>query len=455
MTATHINLNNQQQQDVWTAILDKIRNHMGLAVFNTWFANLSFKEIKDDTITITAPSRFIREWILTNYYSKLKEFASAETPCIKRIDLRVKTIRSPHKEAAINEQAQIEIQPTLTYSLDRRFIFENFVVGESNRFAYAAARAVAEEGIDNNLIKGVLYIHGSVGMGKTHLLQSIAQHLNLHKAEQKVMYISAEKFMHQYIKAVKTNDTYSFKESLRELDILLFDDIQFICGKSGTQQEFANTLNAMMESGKIVVTASDRSPYDLGLDQRTTSRLTGGLVTEIKKPNLELYSEILKFKATQFGVDVPVEVLSFIAKTISSSIRESEAALNKIIASASLLHHPIDLSLTKEVLKDCVLAHEASIPIERIIEVVSNYYGITQAELLSKTRTPKVVYPRQMAAFLAKQVTDKSLQEIGYKMGKRDHATIIYSVKKLEERMAKNSTTMMEANKLIDLLSSI
>lgn len=437
-------------EEIWASVMEKIRNDMGVSIFNTWFVNLRFKELKEDTITITAPSRFIREWVLINYYGKLKEYMLAENIDIRRIDLRVGTSANINNIGLQNEQ-ESESQ-VITHSLDSRFTFDNFIIGEGNKMACAAAHAVAQQGSDNLVVRGVLYINGPVGMGKTHLLQAVAQYMSTNRRDQKVMYISAEKFMHKYIRAIKANDTYRFKEALRELDVLLFDDIQFICGKSGTQQEFANTLNALMEAGKIIIAASDRSPYDLQLDQRTTSRLAGGLVVEIKKPTAALRRDILRSKADQIKMAVKPEVLDFVANNVTSSIRELEAALNKIVTSARLLNHKIDLDLTKEVLKDCLIANEATISVERIIDVVANYYGVSQADLLSKNRAPKVSYPRQVVAFLAKKLTEKSLQDIGYKLGKRDHATVIYSVKKLEDKIAADSAVSTEMSKLIDLL---
>lgn len=448
----------RQPEDIWTAVLDKIKEHMGVAVFNTWFNNLSFKEINGDTITISAPSRFIREWVLTNYYNKLKELASAEDPSIKRIDLKVVSQKVSYKPQSVSfsssDSSVDSYSDAFSSMFDKRFTFENFVVDDTNKFAYAATKAIAEYGLSNTIVRSVLYITAPVGMGKTHLLQSIAQQMSLNSDQAKFAYMSAEKFMHQYIKAVKANELYQFKESLRALDVLLFDDIQFICGKAGTQQEFANTLNAMIEAGKIVVASSDRSPYDLDLDARTTSRLTGGLVVEIKKPSIDLRKKILASKIEKINAAIPDDVVDFIANSVSSSIRELEAALNKVVASSSLIGHSIDITFTKEVLKECLLAHETSISIDKIVEVVSDFYNISKADIISKSRSGKVVYPRQMVSFLAKQLTDKSLKEIGNLIGKRDHATVIYSIKKLEDRIAVDSVAAMEVSKLKSLLSN-
>lgn len=448
----------RQPEDIWTAVLDKIKEHMGVAVFNTWFNNLSFKELNGDTITISAPSRFIREWVLTNYYNKLKELASAEDPSIKRIDLKVVSQKPAYKPQSLSfasSDSSVDSYSVAFSSIfDKRFTFENFVVDDTNKFAYAATKAIAEDGLSNTIVRSVLYITAPVGMGKTHLLQSIAQDMSLNSGETKFAYMSAEKFMHQYIKAVKANELYQFKESLRALDVLLFDDIQFICGKAGTQQEFANTLNAMIEAGKIIVASSDRSPYDLDLDARTTSRLTGGLVVEIKKPSIDLRKKILSSKIEKINASVPDDVVDFIANTVSSSVRELEAALNKVVASSSLIGHSIDITFTKEVLKECLLAHETSISIDKIVDVVSDFYNVSKSDIISKSRSGKVVYPRQMVSFLAKQLTDKSLKEIGNLIGKRDHATVIYSIKKLEDRIAIDSVAAMEVSKLKSLLSN-
>ena len=425
--------------NVWTKLLDELHEEFGEAVFKGWFVHLTFQELKDDTIVITAPSRFIKEWIANNYLKYISKKVSEINPTITYVDLRVKPTRSKisgpkcvindNYEKIIEDEHKCDI---LSSHLNPRFTFENFVVGTSNKIAHGAAKSVAEHKKlpgDNN----ILYLHSSVGLGKTHLLQAITSYMREHKPKAKVAYLSAEKFMHLYIKSVKNNDVVTFKEKLRSADVLLVDDLQFICGKTGTQQEFTNIMNSLTDSNKIVVISSDVSPFNLNIDPRSKSRIAGGLVVEIKNSDYDLRLSILKNKVAQMEeANVSDDVLKLIADKISSSNRELEGALNKIITHATLSGETVSVELATNLIHDNISAHEREISIEQIIEFVSAEYGIKSSEMLSKSRAAKFVLPRQIAAYLAKQLTKKSLQEIGQKLGNRDHATVIYSVSKLE-----------------------
>ncbi len=452
-----------ENEELWIAVLESLKDEYGLATYNSWFAHLSFQEIRDNTLKITAPSKFIRECVINNYFKKIKQLVSDIDKSVKIIDLRVKQNRpvpvnkekKPHFNDNQNSGINVEEYESsyLSSNLDRKFTFDNFVVGNSNKLAFMASKAIAEGKINGSA--NVLFLHGAVGMGKTHLLQAIAAYINTTQPNRNAAYLSAEKFMHQYILSLKNNSSLGFREHLRSLDILLIDDIQFICGKSSTQQEFANTFNALAEAGKIVVISSDRSPYQLlELDGRTRSRLAGGLVVEIKTADFALRYEILKAKANNLNLDLGSEVLEFIAQSVTSSIRELEGTLNNLALYALNFGMEINLRTTKEILKDCILAHEVNVTIDKIIDVVVNYYGITAKELLSKSRESKYVLPRQIAAFIAKQLTNKSLKDIGNALGKRDHATVIYSIKKLEERMAEDKSVNDDITKIIDMIGA-
>ncbi|MBA8667498.1 chromosomal replication initiator protein DnaA [Holosporaceae bacterium 'Namur'] len=447
-------------EELWVSVLENLKDEYGLATFNSWFTHLSFQEIKDGTLKITAPSKFIRECVINNYFRKIKQLVSELDPNIKIIDLRVKQNRpslvTKEKKPSLNDNSVIRVEEyessTLASNLDRKLTFDNFVVGNSNKLAFMASKAVAE-GKSNNPTN-VLYIHGAVGMGKTHLLQAIAEYIGNNQPNRNVAYLSAEKFMHQYILSLKNNSSLGFREHLRSLDILLIDDIQFICGKSSTQQEFANTFNALVESGRMVVISCDRSPYQLELDGRTKSRLAGGLSVEIKPADFALRYEILKTKANMLNLNLSKDILEFIAQSVTSSIRELEGALNNLSLYVNNFGMELNLRNTKEILKDCILAHEVSVTVDKIIEVVANFYGVTAKEIFSKSRESKYVLPRQVSAFISKQLTDKSLKDIGQALGKRDHATVIYSIKKLEERMANDKSVNEDITKIIDMIGA-
>ena len=272
-------------------------------------------------------------------------------------------------------------------------------------------------------------------MGKTHLLQSITAHVQAEHPNRNVIYLSAEKFMQLYIRAVRDNDILSFKEELRSARLLLIDDLQFICGKSSSEQELIGTISALTESNKQVVIACNSSPYDLNLDTRTKSRLTGGLVVNITQADYSLRLKILQSRATRLDILVPGEILQFVADNITSNIRELEGAFNKLVSYCSITEQPMSFEATKEILQDNIAAHTRQININQILEHVASFYSVKVADIQSKKRNAHFVLPRQIAAYIAKQLTTLSLQEIGLQLGNKDHATVIYSIKKVEEKI--------------------
>jgi chromosomal replication initiator protein len=466
-TRNYVEAQKASVDDFWSTVLFNLKEEFGVNTFNSWFAPLSFLEIQDNILRITAPTQFIRECVINNYLHKIKQIAAQIDPRIKVIDLRVKansaTIATPTvaQEKKVytndNDTSSIKVEAyessNLTSSLDSRYTFDNFIVGPSNKLALSAAQAVAEG--RKNGIHNVIVIYGTVGLGKTHLLQAVADYINATQPNRSAAYLSAEKFMHQYILSLKNNSSLGFREHLRSLDVLLIDDLQFICGKSSTQQEFANTFNALVESGKTVVISCDRTPYQLELDMRTKSRLAGGLVTEIKAADLALRYEILKNKAQNLNLDLTKDVLEFVSQSVTSSVRELEGALNNLAHHAFNSGIELNLRNTKEILKDCILAHEVVVSIPTIIDTVAKYYEVTTKEILSKSREPRFVLPRQVAAYISKQLTDKSLKDIGHALGKRDHATVIYSIKKLEERLSVDTSINEDIAKIQDSLGML
>ncbi|MCA0451241.1 MAG: chromosomal replication initiator protein DnaA, partial [Proteobacteria bacterium] len=315
--------------------------------------------------------------------------------------------------------------------LDPRFTFQSFVTGKSNEFAAAAAKRVAEEA---KVPFNPLFLYGGVGLGKTHLMHAIAWHIRKKHPSRRVVYLSAEKFMYQFIRAMRFKDTMSFKEQFRSVDVLLVDDVQFISGKDATQEEFFHTFNALVDQNKQIVLSADKSPADLeGLEDRVRSRLGWGLVADIHPTTYELRLGILETKAEKLGTIVPPKVLEFLAHKIVANVRELEGSLNRIVAHATLIGRPISLEGAQEVLHDILRASDRRVTIEEIQKKVAEHFAIRLADMHSPRRARAVARPRQVAMYLAKQLTSRSLPEIGRKFGGRDHTTVMHAVRKIEE----------------------
>ena len=320
--------------------------------------------------------------------------------------------------------------------LDERLSFENFVVGPSNELAYAAARRITER---RNVSFNPLFLYGGVGLGKTHLLHAMALEINKNWPERKVLYLSAEKFMYQFIKALRFKDTMAFKQQFRSVDVLMIDDIQFIAGKDSTQEEFFHTFNTLIDHNHQVIISADRSPVDLdGIEERIRSRLGWGLVADIHPSDYELRLGVLQSKAESHIIEnpdivIPDNLLEFLAQRIDSNIRVLEGALNRVIAYSSFANRPLSTDMAKEVLKDLIRASQRKTTIDDIQRKVADYYNLRLSDLLSARRSRTIARPRQIAMYLSKILTTRSLPEIGRKFGGRDHTTVIHAVKKIED----------------------
>jgi chromosomal replication initiator protein len=340
----------------------------------------------------------------------------------------------------------------LSADLDPRFTFDNFVVGKPNELAYAAARRVADT---ENPAFNPLFLYGGVGLGKTHLMHSIAWHIRTNYPHRRVIYMSAEKFMYQFVRALRFKDTVSFKEQFRSVDVLMIDDVQFIGGKDSTQEEFFHTFNALVDRNRQVIISADKSPQDLDrMEERLRSRLGWGLVADLHPVDYELRLGILHAKAEKLGCPVPDKVMEFLAHKIASNVRELEGALNRIVAHAQLVGRTISLEMTQEVLSDMLRASERRITIDEIQKKVAEHYNVRVADMHSARRARAVARPRQVAMYLAKQLTPRSLPEIGRKFGGRDHTTVIHAVRKIEELSAYDSSFREDVELLRRLLQN-
>jgi chromosomal replication initiator protein len=409
---------------------------------------------------LSLPTRFLRNWVETHYADRLLALWRAENQSVTRLSLvvepRVVTAEATANGAAVHgagDPAALgmasaeagaaadlgENASQLCAPLDPRFTFANFVVGKPNDLAHAAARRVAEAcaGPTQAVPFNPLFLYGGVGLGKTHLMHGIAWHVRTHAPSRKVIYLSAEKFMYQFIRALRYRSTMDFKEQFRSVDLLMIDDVQFISGKESTQEEFFHTFNALVDQNRQIVISADKSPSDLeGLQERMRSRLGWGLVADIHPTTYELRLGILQQKAEVSGVHLPQKVMEFLAHKITSNVRELEGALNRIAAQQQLMGREITLEGAHELLHDLVRANERTVTIDEIQKRVAEHFNVKMAEMTSARRARVVARPRQVAMYLAKQLTPRSLPEIGRKFGGRDHTTVMHAVRKVEELTA-------------------
>jgi chromosomal replication initiator protein len=440
----------------WEQVRTHLQEEFGEAIFKSWLNPLFVAEVTGNTIHIAAPTRFMRDWVVSHYVERIRTLWTGLNPSISTIKVMVKLTASPlapvtppiaSPSAAPQQVSGEPPQPisgdlgdeeligidrdVLGAALDPRFTFDNFVVGKPNELAYAAALRVAES---QTAQFNPLFLYGGVGLGKTHLMHAIAWHIKTYHPKRRVIYLSAEKFMYQFVRALRFKDTVSFKEQFRSVDVLMIDDVQFISGKETTQEEFFHTFNALVDQNHQIIISADKSPSDLeGMEDRLKSRLGWGLVADIHPTTYELRLGILQTKADTLNISVPKDVIEFLARKISSNIRELEGALNRIIAHATLVGREISLETTHEVLRDLLKANDRRVTIEDIQKRVAEYYGIKISDMQSARRSQNVARPRQVAMYLAKALTSRSLPEIGRKFGGRDHTTVLHAVRKVEE----------------------
>ena len=455
----------------WARVRGRLRAEFGEATFRSWLKPLNLAGKRGPDLRVSVPSRFMRDWVATHYADRLKALWSSENPEVRTVEVIVDAHRPVPEldldslDDAANEDAPVAASPvpaapvrdddsveSVSAPLDPRLTFENFVVGKSNELAHAAALRVAEA---DSVPFNPLFLYGGVGLGKTHLMNAIAWHMRTKKPEKKVIYLSAEKFMYQFIRAIRNKNTMSFKELFRSVDILMVDDVQFIIGKDSTQEEFFHTFNALADQNRQVVLSADKSPSDLeGLEERMRSRLGWGLVADIHPTTYELRLGILQSRAEQSGVPIPHKVLEFLAHRISSNVRELEGALTRITAHATLVGHPVTLESAQELLRDLLRANDRRVTIEEIQKRVAEHFNIKLADMQSPRRARQVARPRQIAMFLAKQLTTRSLPEIGRKFGGRDHTTVMHAVKKVEELCTADGTFAEDVDLLKRMLDA-
>ena len=421
-----------------------MRAEIGEAAYQSWLKPMTVREIREGRVRISVPTRFMRDWVVAHYAERLHSLWSVEDPEVRAVDILLQSDRPRAAEPESRKAPPAgQAAPAATAGsvdngyaqigapLDPRFTFANFVVGKPNEFAYAASRRVAEA---TSVSFNPLFLYGGVGLGKTHLMHSLAWHIRGQDPSRTVIYLSAEKFMYRFIRALREQTTVDFKEQFRSVDVLMIDDVQFISGKDSTQEEFFHTFNALVDQGRQIVVSADKSPSDLeGMEERLKSRLSCGLVADIHATTYELRLGILQSKAEQIGVVVPPKIMEFLAHKITSNVRELEGALNRVVAHAQLVGRDITLETTQEMLHDLLRANDRRVTIEEIQKRVAEHFNIRVSDMHSARRARSVARPRQVAMYLAKQLTSRSLPEIGRRFGGRDHTTVMHAVRKVDE----------------------
>jgi len=440
----------------WKVVQNEMKNKLGLDVYESWLKKINFVDEFNNYLLLSVPTRFIRDWITSRYLDQILQIIRVHKKDIIRIEFKIinaeqelKETDSVEKPLNNGENVSFIKDSYLQYNrIDPNRRFNNFVTGPSNRLAYEASLKVSE----NKSHYNPLYIYGGVGMGKTHLLNSIGLEL---KKNNKVMFISAERFMYQFVKSIKSNDMVKFKEYFRNADILLIDDIQFISGKEAMQEEFFHTFNALLDKGSQIIVSADRAPNKLSrIQERIKSRFSGGLVVDIQKPDHELRKKIVENKTEELNslyvdkLKISKEIQEFISTEITTSIRELVGAINRVVSFSRIYNKVPNLAETKVVLKDLLNLAENKVTIDLIQTVVCKFFKISKNEMLSSRRSRYLVRPRQTAIYLTKILTSKSLPEIGREFSNRDHTTIIHSVKTIEKIKEKDPEMVDNINKI-------
>ncbi|WBL33293.1 chromosomal replication initiator protein DnaA [Sinirhodobacter sp. HNIBRBA609] len=433
--------------ETWGRVCDELLKSVGKNNYSTWIAPLRLIEMSEGIAAFEAPTKFMRDWVSRNFAEPILRELRAAGVAAERIDIRVPALRAiPAAEISKPVVAPAPTRARVARPvdgaelpgapLDARFTFDSFVVGKPNELAHAAARRVAEGG---PVTFNPLFLYGGVGLGKTHLMHAIAHELQIRRPDLRVLYLSAEQFMYRFVQALRERQIMDFKELFRSVDVLMVDDVQFIAGKDSTQEEFFHTFNALVDQGKQIVISADRAPGEIkDLEERIKSRLQCGLVVDLHPTDYELRLGILQTKTEAYraqypGLKLAPGVLEFLAHRITTNVRVLEGALTRLFAFASLVGREITLDLAQECLTDILRASDRKVSIEEIQRKVAEHYNVRLSDMIGPKRVRTIARPRQVAMYLSKQLTTRSLPEIGRRFGGRDHTTIMHGIRKIEE----------------------
>ena len=436
--------------ELWEKVLEIVKGELSPQSYNSWFSQTKIIRFKDDELTISVPSDFCKDWLEKHYIDFIKNILKGSFGLEEDIQIKFKTTsQKPSKSERKNKIKKIEPLPkTNEMVLKSKYTFDNFVVGNGNRFAHAGCLAVAQSPAKSY---NPLFVYGGVGLGKTHLMQAIGTYIMQHNGQNKinVLYISSEKFTNELINSIRDDRTVSFRDKYRSVDVLLIDDIQFLAGKERTQEEFFHTFNTLYDSNKQIVITSDRPPNEIPtLENRLISRFEWGLITDIQPPDLETRIAILRKKAQIDNLNIPAEVINFIADKIPSNIRQLEGALTKLIAFSALTKNDLSVLLAQEILKDIIPVENKEISINQIQKITADYFNIKLSILLSKKRTKNIVMARQIAIYLSRELTVSSLPTIGEAFGGKDHTTVLHSYNKIKNKIDKEKALKSTINTL-------
>ncbi|MFT3687970.1 chromosomal replication initiator protein DnaA [Paenirhodobacter sp.] len=451
-------------EETWGRVRNELLKSVGKTNFSTWIAPLSLLGVAEGIASVEAPTKFMCDWVSRNFGEPILRELRASGLAVERIEFRVAELRpmpaaevtrspaAPVRKAARPVDEELPGAP-----LDARFTFDTFVVGKPNELAHAAARRVAEGG---PVSFNPLFLYGGVGLGKTHLMHAIAHELSTRRPEMRVLYLSAEQFMYRFVQALRDRQIMDFKELFRSVDVLMVDDVQFIAGKDSTQEEFFHTFNALVDQGKQIVISADRAPGEIkDLEERIRSRLQCGLVVDLHPTDYELRLGILQTKTEGYrgqypGLKIADGVLEFLAHRITTNVRVLEGALTRLFAFASLVGREITLDLAQECLTDILRASDRKVSIEEIQRKVAEHYNVRLSDMIGPKRMRTIARPRQVAMYLSKQLTTRSLPEIGRRFGGRDHTTIMHGIRKIDELMVEDRQLTEDVDLLRRLLES-
>ena len=438
----------EKLKQIWSDAIEDIKREISADDYVSWFSKLQIVDINDDVAKLAAPSKYIQEnvtWRFSDIIVNALNASGCQIHCVT-----IDVYDNNNSEIYSNSEPKVKASKENiagTTVLDKKFTFKNFIIGKPNEFAYAAAMRVAES---DTPAFNPLFLYGGVGLGKTHLMHAIAWHIKEVHPEKSYIYLSAEKFMYLFIKSLRYKDAMSFKEMFRNVDVLMIDDVQFIGGKDTTQEEFFHTFNELVDNNKQVILSADKSPSDLdGMEERLKSRLGWGLVADIHPTTYELRLSILQSKSQKHKIKVPNDVLEFLAMKITSNVRELEGALNRVVAHATLVGTSITIDMANDVLRDLLRSNEKFITIELIQKKVCEFFNIKLSDLMSAKRVKSLATARQIAMYLSKKLTTKSLPDIGRCFGGKDHSTVIHAVKRVKENIENDK----EFAKNLDILT--
>ena len=442
------NIKNNIESDeiIWSSIKLQLKDIYGEAEYSNWLKLLTFSKVEKEIIIFYAPTKFMCDWILSHYGKKILSLWREKSISIKDISVFVYNDKETNEEQdenykSFNKTVSSSKTDNFENNLDPRFTFKDFVVGKSNELAFSACRRVADS---KDVPFNPLFLYGGVGLGKTHLMHAIAWQKKKLNPKFEILYLSAEKFMYEFIKAIRVKNTVAFKDQYRSVNLLMIDDVQFIIGKESTQEEFFHTFNALTDKNRQIVISADKSPSDLeGLEERLRSRLGWGLVADIHPTTYELRISIIEAKIKKYNIDLSKDIIEFLAHKITTNVRELEGALTRLAAHVTLVGRTVNLEIAEDLLQDLLRASDRRTTIDQIQKKVAEHFNVKMSDMHSARRSRTIARPRQIAMFLAKNLTTRSLPEIGRKFGGRDHTTVIHAIKKVKE-LVKNDSSLSE-----------